>query len=99
MPRNIDRRRSLRTASYLGTALACLAFVACTSSTVQPAQPDLAPAPDLALDPCITAKGCYSCVPTTDRSFLNQCTSSSCSSFDNGRLPLLLPGGKLPPLP
>jgi hypothetical protein len=44
---------------------------------------------------------CAACAtPRTDEQFLNQCTATSCQPFDNAtRLPLLKPGGGVPPLP
>ena len=46
-------------------------------------------------------KGCYPCAPTKNDQFLNHCTSSDCSPFDNpGRLGAdNWNGGKLKPLP
>jgi len=52
------------------------------------------PAPE-----CVTDGGCWTCPPKKDVEFLNQCSGSACARYDNSRLPLLLPGGKLPPLP
>jgi hypothetical protein len=47
---------------------------------------------------CTTDAGCWSCTPTSPPEFLNQCTSSQCSPFDNAsRLPDY--DGGLPPLP
>jgi hypothetical protein len=47
--------------------------------------------------PCETDAGCWSCLPTTGPQFLNQCTASQCSPFDNfQRLPNY--DGSLPPL-
>jgi hypothetical protein len=46
---------------------------------------------------CATDGGCYKCTPTTNAEFLNQCTTSSCSPFNNiQRLPNY--DGGLPPL-
>jgi hypothetical protein len=43
--------------------------------------------------------GCFSCEPATTEHFLNACTDSQCSAFDNeDRLPLFN-GGDLPPVP
>jgi hypothetical protein len=44
--------------------------------------------------------GCFLC-PSTGIQYLNQCTDSQCSHFDNARLlyPGYTPGGALPPLP
>jgi hypothetical protein len=47
---------------------------------------------------CDGQGGCYACAPSTPLQFLNQCTNSQCSPFDNTTLPLLADGG-LPPLP
>jgi hypothetical protein len=45
-----------------------------------------------------TDGGCYKCAPTTNLEFLNQCTTSTCSPFnDFQRLPNY--DGGLPPLP
>lgn len=62
--------------------------------------------PDGAIvDPCpepLGQDGCFNCPETTDDSeqFLNQCSSSDCSAFDNEeRLPHLESDGDLPPLP
>lgn len=50
-------------------------------------------------DPTPGANGCYPCAPKTDAEFLNHCSGSQCSPFDNAaRLPLYN-GGKLPTLP
>lgn len=46
---------------------------------------------------CTTDAGCWSCIPTTEPEFLNQCTTSQCSPFANTqRLPDY--DGSLPPL-
>jgi hypothetical protein len=46
---------------------------------------------------CGADGGCYKCTPTTNVEFLNQCTASSCTPFDNAaRLPNY--DGGLPPL-
>jgi hypothetical protein len=43
--------------------------------------------------------GCYACAPKTEPQFLNQCTGSQCSHYDNvANLPLYN-GGNLPALP
>jgi len=48
-------------------------------------------------DPAATGPdGCFKC-PDTDIKFLNQCTASHCSPFDNTKLGLH--GATLPPLP
>jgi hypothetical protein len=47
---------------------------------------------------CAADGGCWSCTPASTPEFLNQCTSSECSPFDNlQRLPDY-DGGSLPPL-
>jgi hypothetical protein len=49
---------------------------------------------------CYGDGGCWSCTPQTQPEFLNQCTGSQCSGFDNAaRLQGLYPDGGLPPLP
>jgi hypothetical protein len=49
---------------------------------------------------CTGDGGCWSCAPVTQPEFLNQCTGSQCSGFDNAsRLQGLYPDGGLPPLP
>jgi hypothetical protein len=46
---------------------------------------------------CTADSGCWSCTPQTPTEFLNQCTSSQCSPFNNAqRLPDY--DGSLPPL-
>jgi len=46
-----------------------------------------------------TEDGCYSCEPTRTEHFLDACTESQCSPFDNAaRLPLFA-DGDLPPVP
>lgn len=48
---------------------------------------------------CDGPNGCYSCPPKTGTQFLNACTGSQCSPFDNvARLPLYN-NGTLPPIP
>jgi hypothetical protein len=48
---------------------------------------------------CDGEAGCWSCAPTSTTEFLNQCTSSQCTPFNNlQRLPDY-DGGALPPLP
>lgn len=48
---------------------------------------------------CNGPNGCYACPPKTGNQFLNACTSSQCSPFDDvARLPLYN-GGNLPPIP
>ena len=48
---------------------------------------------------CDGPNGCYSCPPKTGNQFLNACTNSQCSPFDNvARLPLYN-NGNLPPIP
>jgi hypothetical protein len=53
--------------------------------------------PDQDAAACTTDAGCWSCVPTNTNQFLNQCTTSQCSPFNNA---LRLPDydGGLPPL-
>jgi hypothetical protein len=47
---------------------------------------------------CAADAGCWSCTPSTTAEFLNQCTASQCTPFDNlQRLPDY-DGGALPPL-
>jgi hypothetical protein len=47
---------------------------------------------------CATDAGCWSCTPSTTGEFLNQCTASQCTPFNNlQRLPDY-DGGALPPL-
>ena len=48
---------------------------------------------------CTGDGGCWACAPTTDLQYLNHCTGSSCSHFDNTRATRLQPDGGLPPLP
>jgi hypothetical protein len=53
--------------------------------------------PDQDAQSCTTDAGCWSCIPTTEPEFLNQCTTSQCSPFVNTqRLPDY--DGSLPPL-
>lgn len=63
--------------------------------------PDALAAPDAPFEDaaaCTADSGCWSCTPTTEPQFLNQCTSSTCVPFDNlSRLPGY-DGGALPPL-
>jgi hypothetical protein len=48
---------------------------------------------------CDGPNGCYSCPPKTGDQFLNACTGSQCSPFDNvARLPLYN-NGNLPAIP
>jgi hypothetical protein len=48
---------------------------------------------------CNGPNNCYKCPPVAELQFLNQCTASQCSPFDNAaRLPLYN-NGNLPPLP
>lgn len=48
---------------------------------------------------CAGPNGCYACPPKETDQYLNACTDSQCSPFDNvTRLPLYN-GGNLPPLP
>ena len=48
---------------------------------------------------CDGPSGCYSCPPKTGNQFLNACTNSQCSPFDNvARLPLYN-NGNLPAIP
>jgi hypothetical protein len=62
-----------------------------------------APSHDVQLDvdaaACTTDAGCWSCPPTTEGQFLNQCTSSTCSPFANTTRVPGYDGGALPPLP
>jgi hypothetical protein len=44
-------------------------------------------------------KGCYSCPAVNREEWLNACTDSTCSPFDNARVTRLLPDGSLPDLP
>jgi hypothetical protein len=61
----------------------------------QPTQKDGAPVTDASV--CTTDAGCWACTPITPPEFLNQCTGSQCSPFDNyQRLPSY--DGGLPPL-
>lgn len=50
---------------------------------------------------CVGDGGCFNCKPTTNEQFLNHCSGSSCSPFDNKtRIPAATwDGGKLPPVP
>jgi len=88
---------------------AALAFSldGCSPTTDTPDANDVADAativdagtPD-AGESCLDAGGCFSCPPTVTREFLNACTGTDCSPFDNAtRLGGLLPDGGLPPLP
>jgi hypothetical protein len=91
----------------LGALALTVALAACgddeqlpTTDLSAPAVSDLSVPVDGDAGPdCYGDGGCYECPPKSDTQFLNQCTTANCSHFDNGRLPLLLPGGKLPPLP
>lgn len=56
-------------------------------------------ADDVAVDGCRSSSGCFSCAPSGTIEFLNACTNSECSPFDNRILRHLLPDGALPPLP
>jgi hypothetical protein len=48
---------------------------------------------------CDGPNGCYSCAPKTGNQFLDACTTSQCSPFDNvARLPLYN-NGNLPAIP
>lgn len=61
----------------------------------QYAPADTGPPEDAAA--CTADSGCWSCTPQTTTEFLNQCTSSQCSPFNNAtRLPDY--DGSLPPL-
>ncbi len=61
------------------------------------ASQDGAPLPPRDAAGCTSDSGCWSCTPATPGEFLNQCTSSQCSPFDNAtRLPNY--DGGLPPL-
>jgi hypothetical protein len=47
---------------------------------------------------CVDPAGCWRCAPVEQTHFLNRCTTSDCSPFDNAaRLPLF--ASPLPPLP
>lgn len=49
---------------------------------------------------CYTDDGCYDCIPIDEITYLNACSDSACTPFDNRtRLPLLNGDGTLPPLP
>jgi hypothetical protein len=50
---------------------------------------------------CVGDGGCFACKPTSSEQFLNHCSGSSCSPFDNAvRIPAATwDGGKLPPVP
>ena len=48
---------------------------------------------------CDGPNGCYSCPPKTGSQFLNACTSTQCSPFDNGKRLPLYNNGNLPPIP
>jgi hypothetical protein len=50
---------------------------------------------------CVGDGGCFSCKPTTNEQFLDHCSGSSCSPFDNKtRIPAATwDGGALPPVP
>jgi hypothetical protein len=63
-----------------------------TSAPVDTGPPDAA---------CFDDGGCFKCKPATDDQFLNRCTSSACSPFDDKtRIPSSTwDGGKLPPVP
>lgn len=42
---------------------------------------------------------CFQCEPETNAEFLDACTDSQCVPYDNSKLSMLLPDGKVPPLP
>lgn len=48
---------------------------------------DTGPLPDVDAAACTQDSGCWSCTPATQPEFLNQCTSSSCTPFDDRRVP------------
>jgi hypothetical protein len=48
---------------------------------------DTGPLPDVDAAGCTQDSGCWSCTPATQPEFLNQCTSSACTPFDNRRVP------------
>jgi hypothetical protein len=50
---------------------------------------------------CVGEAGCFNCKPTTNEQFLDKCTSSECSPFDDkSRIPTSTwDGGKLPAVP
>jgi hypothetical protein len=55
--------------------------------------------PDVDAAACTSDAGCWSCPPSSTSQFLNQCTNSTCSPFDNGSRVPSYDGGALPPLP
>lgn len=105
----------LKRGLQLGAVLIALgSLVAACSSTEETAPPrSVIPSPDgpdgaassggldAAVDPaCKGANGCYTCEPKNELDFLNACTDSQCTPFDNAaRLPLYMAGKALPPLP
>jgi hypothetical protein len=49
---------------------------------------DTGPLPDVDAAACTRDSGCWSCTPESVPQFLNQCTGSQCTPFDNvGRVP------------
>jgi hypothetical protein len=48
---------------------------------------------------CDGPNGCYSCPPKTGAQFLNACTTTQCSPFDNVKRLPLYNNGNLPPIP
>jgi hypothetical protein len=48
---------------------------------------DTGPQPDVDAAACTQDGGCWSCTPTSVPEFLNQCTGSQCTPFDNSRVP------------
>jgi len=54
---------------------------------------------DQAGSSCLGPGGCYACPPTNDEQLASLCTDSICIPFDNARVTLLTPDGRLRPLP
>ncbi len=48
---------------------------------------DTGPLADVDAAGCTQDSGCWSCTPGTEPEFLNQCTASHCTPFDNARVP------------
>jgi hypothetical protein len=48
---------------------------------------------------CDGPNGCYACPPKTGSQFLNACTTTQCSPFDNVKRLPLYNNGNLPPIP
>jgi hypothetical protein len=64
--------------------------------------PDSGPGSETTADAgvsCVGTDGCYSCAPTVTEQFLNRCTDSQCSPFNNLDRLGLRPGQALPALP